>query len=72
MDLVPTLILIGLLLFFGIGSLWVRNEEKKAWNGGFSKKSGLKWVLFDVDSQGGRMYKDNAGDYCCITYEVDN
>lgn len=71
MDSIPSLIILVIFLFIGVVALWCRDGEKKAWNNGVSRKSGLKWILFDVDSQGSRMYRDGAGNYCSISYSVD-
>lgn len=65
---------IMLVIFFGIitiGAMLARNKEKKDWNGGICSKSGKNWILFDIDSQGGRMYKDGYGNYCDVSYKVD-
>lgn len=52
-------------------------SEKLAWNGGVCAYTGAPWECFDMDSQGGRMYK--SGDYatkmyyCTITWDfIDN
>jgi hypothetical protein len=58
---------IGLMI---IGVIWARESEKRKWNNGVCSKCKEQWVLFDVDSQGGRMYKCNCG-YCNISYNVD-
>ena len=48
-----------------------RKYEKQCWNGGICADSGKKWVCFDMDSQGGRMYSDDEGHRCNISYSVD-
>jgi len=59
------------LSFIGIGAVWGKIHEKRQWNNGISQKSGEPWVLFDNDSQGGRGYTDNNGNFIWITYSVD-
>lgn len=39
-----------------------------SWNKGICKKSGKPWICFDTDFLGSRMYKDNCGNYCTISY----
>ena len=57
-----TIILIGVILGV-IG--WI--GEYKKWNDGICSENGLHWERFDMDSQGGRLYK--AGDnYCAISW----
>lgn len=71
----PTMTSIGLTLLLGslvVGGFIARNEERIKWNNGICQISGKPWVLFDTDSQGGRMYKDNEGNFCDISYNVDN
>ena len=66
------MIIIGAITaWLAIGALAARVERKR-WNRGVCRESGLPWVCFDRDSQGGRMYKDGAGHYCDISYPVDN
>lgn len=45
--------------------------DRKKWNKGICKESGMPWILFDTDSQLGRMYKDNACHYADISWPVD-
>ena len=47
-------------------------KEKKIWNKGYCPKCGEKWIMFDMDSQGGRMYKCKNNHHCVCTYNVDN
>lgn len=54
-----------------LGAIAVRTKEKKEWNNGYCKECGEKWQLFDVDSQGGRMYKCSNRHRCDISYNVD-
>ena len=56
----------------GIGALALgysgyRSEQKK-WNSGVSAESGHPWRHFDTDSQGGRLYTDDNGNYCSVSY----
>ena len=47
--------------------------EKRKWNNGKCKVCGCRWEMFDMDSQGGRMYKCKC-EYpynCDISYPVD-
>lgn len=61
----------ALFVLMVIGGLWQRNNEIQDWNKGVCKKTGEKWKMFDLDSQGGRGY--NSGDhYIWISYRVDN
>ena len=42
--------------------------ERRQWNGGHCK-CGATWRMFDIDSQGGRMYKcDACGSYVDVSY----
>ena len=67
-----SLVVSGVILTMVFGDLIFRSFEKDQWNNGICKESGLKWELFDTDSQGGRMYRDGTGNYCDISYGVDN
>lgn len=62
-------ILIGLLflIIISVGLYIGYSSEKKDWNNGVSP-IGKKWKRFDTDSQGGRGYTDNCGNYCWISY----
>lgn len=66
-------IVIGVLLLTGfvLGCAVTIYLERREWNGGICRKSGLPWSRFDTDSQGGRGYTDGAGHYCWISYPVD-
>ena len=55
-----------------IGGIMCKRMECTQWNNGICAKSGREWVCFDVDSQGGRLYKDDIGNYCTISYDVDH
>ena len=48
-----------------------RRFEKEKWNNGICPICGKPWILFDKDSQGGRMYKCENEHRCTITYNVD-
>mgnify|MGYP003121001119 CR=1 FL=1 len=62
---------IVLISFFALGGAWRYRSEKDIWNNGVCKDNGKEWVLFDMDSQGGRGYR--AGNYMCwISWSVDN
>ena len=54
-----------------VGCIYVRHIEKKNWNNGNCPICNEPWRCFDVDSQGGRMYKCSNHHYCDITYRVD-
>ena len=46
--------------------------DKRDWNNGYCPRCNTKWRCFDMDSQGGRMYKcDNCGKHCDISWNVD-
>ena len=47
--------------------IYAHHQEKQAWNNGVCPCNN-KWQRFDVDSQGGRMYKCNHGCYTDISY----
>ena len=64
------LILITVMIFF-LGSRWARNCEIALWNNGICKETGEPWIMFDIDSQGGRGYR--SGDYTMwASYSIDN
>ena len=67
----PVILGVLLLIAIVVGMGWERCHEKREWNNGYCKKTGLPWILFDTDSQGGKMYKDGEGNYCDISYNVD-
>lgn len=54
-----------------VGSIWCRKREKEQWNNGTCAECGEKWIRFDTDSQGGRMYRCNNWHFCDISYKVD-
>ena len=64
-----------ILIFTIVFGIWCgfigRYQEKKEWNDGICSISGKKWIHFDTNSQGGRGYKDNEGNYCWISWGVD-
>ena len=65
----------SLLTIYGIsiiiGLILTRRNEKRKWNNGTCSKCGDKWKLFDIDSQGGRMYRCDNWHYCDISYNID-
>ena len=58
-------LLVLLIPIFVVKSMF---HEKKIWNDGVCVKTGMKWVMFDTDSQGGRGYKDSYGNYIWISF----
>jgi hypothetical protein len=71
MNILVVIILVLILLLLISGGFLVRNSEKKQWNNGTCVECGEEWRCFDMDSQGGRMYKCKNGHYCDISYNVD-
>ena len=69
----PLLPIIGfsIIVFIIFMMFRTRYLEKKEWNNGISP-AGEDWVCFDMDSQGGRGYKDSKDNYVWISYNVDN
>lgn len=67
------IVTIYVLLFGGIilGAIYVRNEEKTNWNKGICSKCGEPWGLYDVDSNGRRMYSCKNHHGCAISYKID-
>ena len=63
--------LICILIQIIIGVVLIRRYEKKEWNNGICPKCGDKWRLFDIDSQGGRMYRCNNWHFCNVSCNVD-
>jgi hypothetical protein len=58
----------GLLVaLFIIGSVSAFRCERRVWNGGLCDKCWTPWVIFDMDSQGGRGYKCSG---CAETQRV--
>lgn len=55
-------------IFFWIITSIVRSRERKRFNDGICRETGLPWTCFDMDSQGGRMYTDGEGNYCDVSY----
>lgn len=53
----------GFMLFMLIASVIY---QRRIWNKGVSKHDGTRWKLFDIDSQGGRGYVDESGNYIWI------
>jgi hypothetical protein len=52
--------------FVMMGGLSALAEDKR-WNHGDCPDCGKPWKCFDMDSQGGRMYKCGGGHYADIT-----
>ena len=52
-------------------ALLMRRFEKRLWNSGICRISGLPWKLFDKDSSGARGYKDGVGNSTWISWGVD-
>ena len=71
MDSLALIIPAVLVPTFVIGVIACRRREKKDWNNGVCAESGLPWLHFDTDSQGGRGYKDGQGNYIWVSYRVD-
>ena len=64
------LILSVLLLAAGVcGTGYI--SDKRKWNNGICKKSGKPWKYFDSDYGGSRGYKDWAGNYIWISFNLD-
>ena len=55
------------VLWVSVGCIQWR-KQRNAWNGGICAASGLPWIQFDQDSQGGRMFKDGAGNYLTLDW----
>lgn len=65
-------IVLGLIVVAGWGTcIYTINKEKKRWNKGKCPECGEEWEIFDMDSQGGRMYKCKNGHECVCTYDTD-
>lgn len=64
------IILLGVLFFLLVPIRAIKSESKD-WNNGISPYDGSKWKLFDRDSQGGRGYVDQSGNYIWISWPVD-
>lgn len=63
---------LGLIIVAGwIICIYAINREKKRWNNGKCPECGEEWEMFDMDSQGGRMYKCKNDHRCICTYDVD-
>jgi len=64
------IIIITFIAVMIIGGIFTRNHEKKMWNNGICKETGLPWKHFDNDSQGGRGY-ESGGHYFWVSWKVD-
>ena len=71
LDSIIVVICALLISFIIFGGMIVKKSEKKRWNNGICKECGLKWIHFDTDSQGGRMYRCDNWHYCNVSYNVD-
>jgi hypothetical protein len=71
MDIFGVIVGVVMLAVLAIGGERQRNRERVMWNNGVCEESGQPWVCFDLDSHGGRMYRDEDGNYCDISYAVD-
>lgn len=60
---------IGWILIMLVGVLSCIRHERREWNDGISRKSGLPWRRFDTSSQGDRGYTDDQGNYCWVSYD---
>lgn len=70
-DMIIILFCVSLVLFIIFGCIHVRNLEKKRWNHGYCPECGLKWIHYDTDSQGGRMYRCDNWHGCDVSYNID-
>ena len=69
MMIILGILVIVVLICLGI---YAREDEKKRYNNGFCPNCGNSLRCFDMDSQGGRMYKcDTCGYYTSVTYSID-
>lgn len=72
-NLMCLFILFCLICLFMLFCFYGYIKEKKEWNNGICPHCGSKWICFDVDSRGGRMYKcETRKHYVDISYPVDN
>ena len=69
--IVLLLISVSFIFIVIFGCIYIRNSEKKRWNNGICPECGLKWMHFDTDSQGGRMYRCDNWHRCDVSYNVD-
>ena len=46
-----------------------RIHDFRFWNNGICEASGIRWKMFDTDSQGSRGYTDGQGHYCWISHK---
>lgn len=71
MDNVLIVAMAIMVVVFIVGVSYGVLSEKAQWNNGVCKVCGAKWKQFDMDSQGGRMYRCENWHYCDISYSVD-
>ena len=62
------LIVLLFLIFLFLSGMYT---EYRLWNKGTSPHTNKPWQLFDVDSHGGRGYKDDLGNCIWISYPID-
>ena len=66
--LVPGVVFFMVVL---VGRWIIRCREKRLWNNGVCAVSGMPWVKRDANSQGGRLYRDMAGNHLWASYNMD-
>jgi len=59
---------LSILTMMFVGGFLAYRSEKRQWNLGLSPATNEPWQYFDTDSQGGRGYRDSAGNYIWISY----
>lgn len=64
------LIVFGIVCFIG-SMISDRRKEKKQWNKGICPYCRKKWILYNVNSNGSRMYRCEKWHYCSIKYNAD-
>lgn len=64
------LIVFGITCFIG-SVISDRIKEKKKWNKGICPYCGKEWILYDVDSNGGKLYRCENWHSCSITHNID-
>lgn len=67
---------LGLIILFAIGGYLQSRRERRRWNNGVDVHTGRRWRRFDIDSQGGRMYTNDAYSvdrrFCDVSYNHDS
>lgn len=64
------LIVFGITCFIGSVLSDIRKDKKK-WNKGICPYCGKEWILYDVDSNGGKLYRCENWHCCSITHNID-